>query len=146
MFGLFNKKQPSNPIVEAFRDLTLDQKMSIMNLLMTVAICDGDKGNQDIEMQFLNTYVEILGVNSSKCMRYRDEKGQEQMLEDLKPLSKEQKELLTIASFEMINCDGRPNETELNVTAALFEHIGVSDAEYVATIKKSQALLKHFNQ
>lgn len=146
MFGLFNKKQPSNPISEAFGDLTMNQKMSIMNLLMTVAICDGDQGNQDIETQFLNTYVGILGVNSSRCMRYRDETGQEQMLKDLKSLSKKQKELLTIASFEMINCDGRPNETELNVTAVLFEHIGVSDVEYVATIEKSQALLKHFNK
>lgn len=145
MFGLFKKKQQTNhPVAEAFGDLTNNQKMSIMNLLMTVAICDGDQGNQDVEMQFLNTYVDILNVNSSKCMKYRDETGQEQMLADLKLLSYKQKELLTIASYEMINCDGRPNETELNVTAALFEHIGVSDAEYVATIEKSQALLNHF--
>lgn len=146
MFGFFKNKKSNNPVSEAFIDLSIDQKMSIMNLLTLVAFCDKDQGNIETEVEFLNNYVSILGVNSSLCMKYYEEKGQKQMFDDLKILSRFQKELLTITSFELINCDGRPNETELTITPILFENIGVSDSEYVATIDKSQILIKHFNQ
>ena len=57
MFNLFNKKKEENPISDMFSDLTTNQKMSVMNLLLTIGVCDGEQGNQDKELQYLNTYV-----------------------------------------------------------------------------------------
>lgn len=51
---------------------------------------------------------------------------------------------MVVAAWEMITCDGRPNETELQVAGAIFEKLGISDEEFVATIQKTQALMKHF--
>lgn len=144
MFNLFNKKKEENPISDMFSDLSTNQKMSVINLLLSIGVCDGDQGNEDNEIKYLNTYVKILDIRSDKSMAYLDSHGQERIIEDLKSISKSQKEFLVLAAWEMITCDGRPNETELEVAGAFFEKIGISDEEFVATIEKTQALMKHF--
>ncbi|MCC5906200.1 MAG: hypothetical protein JJU13_08345 [Balneolaceae bacterium] len=137
-------KQEDNPISAIFSDLTTNQKMSVLNLLITIGVCDGERGSQDKELQYLNNYVKILGVRSDSSMAYFESLGHERMIEDLEPLPKKQKEFLVIAAWEMITCDGRPNETELEVAGAIFNKIGVTDEQFVATIEKSKALMKHF--
>lgn len=144
MFNLFNKKKEENPISDMFSDLTTNQKMSVMNLLLTIGVCDGEQGNQDKELQYLNTYVKILDVRSDRSMAYLESYGHERIIDDLKTLSKNQKEFLVVAAWEMITCDGRPNETELQVAGAIFEQIGITEEQFVATIEKTQALMKHF--
>ncbi len=144
MFNLFNKKKEENPISEVFNGLTLNQKMSVMNLLLTIGVCDGAQGDQNKEMQYLNTYVNILGVRSDRCMAYLESEGHQKIVSDLRTISQSQKEFLVVAAWEMITCDGRPNETELQVAGNIFEQIGISDEQFVATIEKTQALMKHF--
>jgi len=144
MFNLFNKKKEENPISEVFHDLTLNQKMSVMNLLLTIGVCDGEQGNQNKELQYLNSYVRILGVRQDQCMPYLQTYGHERIISDLKTISQSQKEFLVVAAWEMITCDGRPNETELQVAGNLFEQIGISEEKFVETIQKTQALMKHF--
>lgn len=77
-------------------------------------------------------------------MAYLESYGHERIIDDLNSISKSQKEFLVVAAWEMITCDGRPNETELQVAGAIFEKLGISDEEFVATIQKTQALMKHF--
>ena len=145
MFNFFKKKPENNPISEIFSDLTTNQKMSVINLLLNIGVCDGEQGNQDMELQFLNNYVKILGVRSDSSMAYLENHGHEQIIEDLKSISKSQKEFLVVAAWEMITCDGRPNETELEFAGTIFNKIGVTDDQLVATIKKTTALMNHFN-
>ncbi len=142
MFNLFNKKPEVNPISEIFSDLSLNQKMSIMNLLLTVGICDGEQGNQEKELQYLNTYVRILEVRQDKCMPYLESFGHARIFSDLKTISQNQKEFLVVAAWDMIICDGRPNETELQVVVNLFEQIGISEDKFVEIIEKTQAISK----
>lgn len=70
MFSVFNKKIEVDPISQIFSDLTLNQKMSIVNVILTIDVCDGEQGDQDKELQYLNSYVSILGVRLDKCMLY----------------------------------------------------------------------------
>ena len=140
------KKELENLISKVFSDLTLNQKMSIMNLLMTVGVCDGEQGNPDKELRYLNTYVDILDVRSDRSMAYLKLEGHQKMINDLKLLSESQKKFLVVAAFEMIICDGRPNETELTATGKIFEQIGIDKNKFVATIEETQALHKHFNK
>jgi uncharacterized tellurite resistance protein B-like protein len=145
MFNLFNKKKDKNPISEVFHDLTLNQKMSVMNLLLTIGVCDGEQGNQNKELQYLNTYVKILDVRQDRCMSYLETYGHERIISDLKTISQSQKEFLVVAAWEMITCDGRPNETELHVAGNIFDQMGISEEKFVETIQKTQALMKYFS-
>ncbi len=74
MFNLFRKKE-FNLISEVFQDLTLNQKMSVLNLLTTVEVCDGVQGNMEKEMRYLNTYINILNVRSDRSMAYLKSQG-----------------------------------------------------------------------
>jgi len=144
MFNLFNKKKEENPISDAFIGLTLNQKMSIVNLLLTIGVSDGEQGNSEKELRYLNTYVNILNVRSDKSMQYLSAFGHQRIVDDLKNISSDQKDILIVAAWEMITCDGNPNEMELQVTTNLFEQIGVNEDRFIETIKKTQALMNHF--
>jgi uncharacterized tellurite resistance protein B-like protein len=144
MFNIFHRKKDENLISDVFKDLSVNQKMSVMNLLITISICDGDQGDQDKELQFLNTYIGILNVRQDKCMPYMNEYGHARMISDLKTISQEQKEFLVVAAWEMVICDGRPNETEMQVTANLFKQIGISEEKFVEIIEKTRALAQKF--
>ena len=149
MFNLFKKKKEQNPVSEMLKDLSNNQKMSVINLLFNVAVCDDDEGNEQKEnehkeQEYLNTFAQMLDIRADRCMLYLKSFGFERIIYDLSTLSKKQKEFLVLSAWEMINCDGSPNETEFQVTGAIFEKIGVSDEQVVAIIEKSQILMKHF--
>lgn len=145
MFNFFKKKQTS-PISKIYSTLSINQKMSILNLLLTIGSCDPDESDAQKEMQFLNNYIDILGVNANKCTNYLENYGHDRIIEDLASLTKNQKELLIIAAWEMIICDGSPNETELNVTSTIFEKLGVSYDELIAIVEKSQAFKNYIKK
>lgn len=132
MFNFFNRKKEDNPIGEVFSDLTTNQKMSIMNLLLIIGVCDAKQGNQEKELQYLNTYVEILNVRSDKSMTYLETYGKGRIIEDLRYLTKNQKEFLIVATWEMICCDGEANDTELEFLGTIFEKLGVSEEQFIA--------------
>ena len=144
MFSLFNKKKEENPISNLFNDLSINQKMSIMNLLLTIGICDGEQGNQEKELQYLNSYVRIFDVHQAKCMSYLETYGHSRIISDLKTISQSQKEFLVFAAWEMITCDGLPNVTELEVTGNFLKQIGIPEEKFIEKIKK-EALMKHFS-
>ena len=144
MFNFFKKQKEENPISDIFKDLNTNQKMSIANLLLTIGVCDGNQGNEEKEIQYLNSYVKILDIRSDRSMTYLKTHGHERTIEDLKPLSKSQKEFLVVAAWEMIICDARPNETELQVAINIFGELGISEDEFIGTVEKTQALIKRF--
>lgn len=143
MFSFFKKKS-SNPISDVFAEVTTNQRYSIMNMLLSIAGCDEGYGNSDKELQYLNTYIDILNIRSRDSMAYLENFGHDRMLSDLNSLSPSIKEFLVIVTQELINCDARPNELEINYTLAVFDKIGISEEKYLATIEKTQALMKHF--
>jgi uncharacterized tellurite resistance protein B-like protein len=142
MFNLFNKKEEENPISDMFIDLSTNQKMSVINLLLTIGVCDDGQGDEDKELQYLNTFCRTIDIRGDKSNAYLESFGHERIVDDLKTMTEKQKEFLVLLAWDMIICDGRPNETELQLTNAIFEKIGISDKQFVATIEKAQALTK----
>ncbi|HNW96807.1 MAG TPA: hypothetical protein PKK00_00185 [Bacteroidales bacterium] len=140
----FKKKNEINPINEVLNDLTINQKMSVLNLLLTIAICDGDQGNNGKEIFLLSTYINTLAINSERCTEYFKSGGQARIISDLKPLSPNQKEFLVIAAYEMMSCDAKPNEKEIIVTTNIFKQIGINEDNFIATVQKSKELVKLF--
>jgi len=141
MFNLFKRKD-DNPITNVFFDLSVNQKMSIINLLQIISFCDDDIDPREIK--FLNTYIRLLGVRADNCLAYLKSEGYDIMFNDLRRLSESQKEFLVVVAWDMIKCDGRTNETEIESTMKFFIKIGINDDKFAAIIEKTEAILKRF--
>lgn len=146
MFNFFNNNKADNHISLIFNGLTLNQRMSIINLLSSIAFCDGDNGNQEKEMKYLNSYFRILNVRFDNCMKYHEINGLSRIFEDLKCMSRKQKEFLVSIVWELVICDGRPNETEIQVTMNMFEKIGISQEEFMDILNKTLTIINHYNK
>ncbi len=127
-----------------FQDLETNQKMSIINFLTTIALCDNPVDEKESEM--ISTIGNLCGVVVNDCVSYfKNSGGHLQLTDDLKSLSHSQKELLVVTSWELIICDGKPNESELSVAFALFEKISITEDEFFDIIDKKDAIMKYFN-
>jgi hypothetical protein len=140
MFDYFSNKKSSNPNESVFGGLTSNQKMSITNLLIMIARCDGMYNKQ--EMEYLNTCNLDYSVN--QCSAYLESAGVERMFNDLKGLTSSQKNYLIITTFELMSCDGRPNEQEYNVFLNFFEKLGYTEDAILEVIQKVALLKKKF--
>ena len=134
----------NNPVSKIFNDLSKNQKMSVMNLLTSIAVSDGTGPNPDREIQELNSFVEALNVHNGECEIYFKNNGYERIIEDLKDLSEQKLEFLVVCAWDLIICDGKPTQEELLRAGQLFEAIGVSDKKFVSIVQKSQAFMKKF--
>lgn len=143
MLNSYKKKQ-NNPITEVFADLTENQKMSILNMLTCIVVSEGGHAIKDKEIEYLNAYVDILGVRNDRSKSYLHAEGSERMISDLKKLSKSQLEILAVTCSEIIMCEGRPSNTKITVTAKFFGQLGLQEKEFVAIIENARALKKHF--
>ena len=109
MFSLFSQKKDESPISHVFSNLTTYQKMSVLNLLLTIGGCDGEQGNPEKERQYLNSYIKPFGVRSKNCLTYLDSAGFTKMISDLKSIHQDHIEFIIIAVWEMIIDYSGPN-------------------------------------
>lgn len=130
----FKKKLLFINISSAFKNLLPAQKMSIINLLVTIADCDKKQKSQETEVDMLNTFIQMLSITRSNCTDYFITGGEQKIIDDLELLSSYQKELLLFAVLELIICDGDANETEVNTTFQLFDHIRIDGRIFENTI------------
>jgi len=72
MFNLFKKQQsyPENQLANNFKSLTLNQRMSIVNLLLCSGPCDESKGDIDKKMNYLNSFIASLDLHCQQSMTY----------------------------------------------------------------------------
>jgi len=145
MFRFFRNENGRNPIAELLGGLSDNQKMSVINLLLAVAVSDEGYGNQNKELEFLNNYLILLNVSSSDCMAYLELHGRDRISEDLRRLTRNQKEFLVIAAWDMINCDGKANEVEVFTAVSMFGEIGINEDDFVRAIEKSINIINNLN-
>lgn len=115
-----------------------------MNLLLLLAASDQPYGDDEKELRYLNSYSDMFNIPASRSMPYFKTYGTERIIEDLKILTISQREFLIIVAWEMINCDGKPNQQEIQATATLFEQMGISEETFMSTVQKTSALMAHF--
>lgn len=132
---------------DAFKDLTLNQRMSVMNLLMFLSSCDSPNGESNQkELQFLNYYTSVFGVKGNECLQYLQKTGKGQMIEDLGNLTYFQKDMLVVISHDLLACDGAINETEGFYTVTYFEQFGIDENAYMDVVEKSISIVNTFSQ
>lgn len=132
-----------NPIQKVFKDLRNNQKMSIMNLLATIA--DGEQRSSVLQekVKFLNSYIIILDVRNDICRNYFKTAGGLQMIDDLNTLPQSKKEFLVSVSYDLLNCGGKPKEEDISFTINLFEKFGIDENKFVQIIEKNHAAMKN---
>jgi len=145
MFNLFKKKE-KNPIKNEWSDLTINQKMSILNLLFVISIGDNGLDDSSKRISFLNTYIGLLGVSRDRCQAYFETQGYEIMIKDLNQLSQTHKEFLIVAAYEMITRSGKVKDNEINMTGNIFERIGIDSDKFFATIEKAILLTNYLSE
>jgi uncharacterized tellurite resistance protein B-like protein len=142
---MFNRKKPQeeHPITSIFSNLSQNQKMSVVNLLATIAFSNGEDGIQE-KVKILNEYLALLGVRGDKANEYLRKIGHDGMIDDLVTLNENQKRLLVVSAHDIIKCSKQPGQNEIEVTGELFELLGIDQHEFVYICQKSEALMKHF--
>jgi uncharacterized tellurite resistance protein B-like protein len=145
MFNFRKKPQEEqHPISSLFSDLSQNQRMSVINILATVAFANGEDGIQQ-KVKILNSFLGYLGVRGDKCDDYLKKTEIEGMLSDLNTLSKNQKEFLVISAQDIIMCSRQASEKEIVLTAQMFEELGIDEHQFIAICQKARALMKHFS-
>lgn len=127
-----NKEQfgtDGNPVLEIYNSFTLYQKMSLMNLLITIVEYDGDQGNHKKEQEYLNEINKYLNVKIDECMAYLQIFGFKRMEEDLKTLTEIQKFYLLLDVKDMVNCDSNPSVIKLQRIDAQLDRIGITNED-----------------
>lgn len=145
MFRLFKKKE-QNPITNEWSDLTMNQKMSVLNLLFVISIGDNGSVDGNKRLSILNAYIGLLGVRSDKCMAYFESEGYSKMICDLNPLSQKHKEFLIIAAYEMMTRNGKAKENEISITSNIFEQIGIDMEYFMSTVQKAITLTSYLSK
>ncbi len=133
----FNKKK-SNPITDAFYNLNRFQKMSVVNLMQAIARVDGDiKPDHSQEDEFISVIYQNLDVDRTLAVEYFGQTSVQQMVIDLKDIENNQKELLLIYCYQLMEVDGSSNETEFIALGNIFEALGLSEERIVEILKST---------
>jgi uncharacterized tellurite resistance protein B-like protein len=143
--GMFFNKRNGNPIYQIYNDLTNNQKMSVINFLTSIAAVDGEQGDFDKELDYIASYCETLKVKMDRCREYFLKGKRQQIISDLNPMNKDQKELLINIAFGVVACDGPPNQQELDMIVTMFDLIGIDEDKIVETMEKTSAMRKFFD-
>lgn len=133
----FNKKKP-NPIEDAFYNLNRFQKMSVVNLMQAIARVDGDvKPDHSKEDEFISLIYRNLNVDRMLATEYFGQTSVQQMIVDLKDIENNQKELLLIYCYQLMEVDGSSNETEFIALGNIFDALGISEERIVEILKST---------
>jgi len=132
-----------NPVRYSMRNLNLNQRMSVVNMLKGIGVCDLPRGSTTKELQYLNNTIMILGVRADECQAYLKAEGEIQMLWDLSELSDSEKDMLIHMAWDMVICDGQANEKEFKALEYLFGELGISMEQFANTTRKTQAIMNY---
>lgn len=144
MFNLFGKKQSLDTNVSAFQNsFNRKQKAGIISILIIVATCDG--GLNSKEEANIESSAALLGLSlSDPLLKELPTLGRQNLINILNTLDRGQKEWLLIAIYELVHCDGKPVQMEINYSAGIAGDIGFSENQYLALIDKTMQLRNKF--
>lgn len=136
----FLKKQNSNPFADNLLSLNYNQRESIVSLFIILAGSDQHltKGLNKKELAFIDKYVEIFKLENQFTIL--EEYGIDVVLEYLNTLNLNQRESLIILVWELLDSDGKPNDSEILDMNKTLNQIGISTQQIVKTLKDNKYL------
>lgn len=136
------EKNKMEPII--FKNLTINQRKSIVNFHSAVGLSDGEINYQEAEI--ITKLCILCRVSLEDCMEYFEhEGGREKLIKNLSTISESEKDILNLSIWNLIVCDEKPNEKELSGTFSVLENIGVSEDDFFESIEKGLQVQKDFS-
>lgn len=136
-------KKKTNPVSELFKDYSNPEKTTILSLLLLSALCDNQKIAKE-EMDYLNTYVDILNVSSKEVNKYIGITPPELLFTSFSNMDKYKIENALFLILGMLSADGKPNEKEVNFLSGLLERVNISQEAFLEDVQKTKALYDYF--
>ncbi|RYZ51293.1 MAG: hypothetical protein EOP49_12050 [Sphingobacteriales bacterium] len=137
MVDLFNRKKEVDAIAAMFKDLRLQQRRSVMVVMLSVAFTEDRSTCLDEITSRVQAYEAALDVQCERCLKYTNQHGMQQVGEDLKTMTLEQKEFLIASVWGLITCAGtRPGLAEMSVASSLFADMGIPERQFLDVLEK----------
>jgi len=140
--GNQNKKLVGS-LSELFKELTTQQRYSVLNFLHLVCNIEGNEHKATGMLVAMNFYVDVLGVKAKDAMSYFETNGVPKIVADLGKLNVQLKEILVLMAHDFITMGAPPTTNELQFMGEFFSQIGISNEHYISVIKKNE-LIKEF--
>ena len=112
-------------------NLTINQKLAIINFMSVIAVSDSKKGDSLIRKAYISFYYKEFGVTGDQYLAYISIGGREQTIEDLKSLTKSNIQDLVYMTTEMFICDNKnASDDELIALSNWLTDIGMTIEEW----------------
>lgn len=112
-------------------NLTINQKLAIINFMSVIAVSDCKKGDSLIRKAYISFYYKEFGVTGDQYLAYISIGGREQTIEDLKSLTKSNIQDLVYMTTEMFICDNKnASDDELIALSNWLTDIGMTIEEW----------------
>jgi hypothetical protein len=145
MFNFFKRYSADNNNLAFQNTFDRRQKAAIVSILIIVATCDGGINSKE-EANIENTAA-LLGLSlSDSLLKELPALGRQNLINILNALAKGQKEWVLIAIYELVHCDGRPVQIEINYSAGIAGDLGFSEDQYLSLIEKTMQLRNKHSQ
>lgn len=139
---------PTSVVSSAFKDLTLSQKKSIVNLLYVIASSGGNEENKILRSVSFNHQILFLNVLWIDCREQLSQYGREKIYSDLKGIDRSVITMIIAQCFCLI-MELRESSDIAAMESTFFEsfnNLGYSDDEIKGEIEKVVALQKMFGR
>jgi len=112
-------------------NLTINQKLAVINFLSVIAVSDPKKGDSPIRKAYISFYYKEFGLTGDQYLAYISIGGREQTIEDLKTLTKSNIQDLVYMTTEMFICDNKnASDDELISLSHWLDDIGMTIEEW----------------
>jgi hypothetical protein len=112
-------------------DLTINQKLAVINFLSVIAVSDVEKRDSDIRKAYISFYYKEFGITGDQYLAYISIGGREQTIEDLKSLTKSNMQDLVYITTEMFICDNKnASDEELIALSHWLDGMGMTIEEW----------------
>jgi uncharacterized tellurite resistance protein B-like protein len=126
----------------SFSDLAQKTKLSLVGVLQTIVSVD-QTPTADKKSDLVESHIKGLGLNIVDCAAHIKAYGGKGMLENLRVLSRHQKELMVVMAHNIV-ATGRPSEIDAQILSNIFTFIGISDQDFVDISNKAIVVTNHF--
>tara|TARA_R100001377_G_C3164069_1_gene100680 strand:- start:198 stop:647 length:450 start_codon:yes stop_codon:yes gene_type:complete len=147
MFSLFTQKR--HPLSKLYSHYSQEEKSIILAILYLAGSCDNaaigfSNARIEKELNVLNSLVDIFGVKAEKSLSLMQIIGPDRLILKLASFEKSKIDTVLIMVVEMLCCDGKPNEEELNFLFTVLDSVNISPAVFMNQIQTNDVMYRYF--
>lgn len=122
--------------------LSENQKMSLINLLLTLDSLNEQTNNLESKIRYINSFIGFFKTHQERCKNYNSISGMKTIISDLSAMpSLNYIELFLVISWGSLILSGRPSETEVSVLKLIFSELGISEIRVRSILEENKEFL-----